>query len=83
MSFRLFTLLIGISKNLLIISEIWLIPIAKRRLLYLSQIPLTASVKINWFNGQKIFYTDSISDNQLIKQWNIFFHWLTSEKTNH
>ena len=50
-----------ISQNLLIISEIWLIQIAK-----IAQIAsLIASVKINWFNSENIFSADSISDNQL------------------
>ena len=40
-------------------------------------------MKINWLNSENIFSTISISDNQLIKQWNIFFHWWISENANH
>ena len=40
-------------QNLLIISEILLIQIAKKRLLQISQISLIISVKINWFNSEK------------------------------
>ena len=46
---------IWISQNLLIISKIWLIQIAKKKLLVISQILLLTSTKINWFIGEKYF----------------------------
>ena len=59
-----------ISKNLLISSEIWLIPIAKKRLLWRCQISLIQSVTINRFNSEKIsFAGESVKIN-----------WFNSEK---
>ena len=43
------------SQNLLIISEIWLIQIAEKRLLWFSQNSLINSVKIKWLNSKNIF----------------------------
>ena len=61
---NLLTLLIFVSKNLLIISEIGLIRIAKKRLLWIRQISVTTSVKINWFNSEEIFIP-------LMNQWKL------------
>ena len=64
------------SVSLLVISEIWLIQIDKKRLLQNSQISvkiswfnskkyfsLITSVKINWINSKKYFFTDYLSKN--------------------
>ena len=47
------TVWVGVGRNLMIIGEIWLIQVAKKRLLWMGQVSLTTSVKINWFNGEK------------------------------
>ena len=44
--------------SLLIVSEIWLIQIVKKRLLRISQFSLITSVKSNWFNSGKYFFTN-------------------------
>ena len=46
-----------------IISEIWLIQIAKNRLLWISQISLIQSVKINWIVQKKNIFHFRISEN--------------------
>ena len=64
------SLWIWISQNLLIISEIWLIQITKKRLLYIRQISLIISVKIDWFDGEIFFFTDE----------SVKINWFNGEK---
>ena len=58
-----------ISQNLLIISEIWLIQIAKKRLLWISQISLIISVTINWFGSKIILFTDDTFTEMLCNNY--------------
>ena len=37
----------------------------KKRLLWISQIALIASVKVNWFNSEKYFFTDESVNRQI------------------
>ena len=53
------------QSNPLIISEIWLIQIAKKRLLWISRISMITSVKMNWFNSEKYCFTDKSVERQI------------------
>ena len=62
--------------------EIWLIQIDKKRLLWISQISLIISMKINWFNSEKCFCTDKSVKINWFKSEKYFFHLSIIEKVN-